>query len=496
MKKMRKMKKMMSVFAAAALALTALPAAVFAADSAGLEQAIATAKFKIEIPAEYTEFDSFIQEDDRMEKNYELRWSTKGDDYTSAKSIEVSINSHGDVISYWTSSDSYDGDVQFAAYNGQQLRDIAREWLFGVNPGWADELPEDAINYAPYSDLRSRTENVSFERRVNGLPFCSNRVSVSVNTATGQVTGMWANWNYEASVPDPASAMENEAAQKAFLGLSPLELQYINTGDDHGVLAYVPAHAYALVDAVTGKEMVQGSARYSGGGASTKNAMSEAAADQAADAGGYRLTEAELSNVEEIAGLKSQEELKNIAAGLANTGLDTAQFESCRYARAYSKDENVPAEYHATLRFLFQPGTEQECSGIVVLDAKTGQLQGYNSYTMRDYVSSESVARANTVTYDQARAAADAFARAYGGDEYAFAQLVPAEDEEQAMKYHPYFEFRRIENGVPYPNNSLNVSVDETSGRVLGFHKNWDKTMTFETTEGVIDTEAAQKALM
>lgn len=68
---MKMMKNLLSCFVAAAMLAAAVPAVAFAADNAALEQAIVSVKNKIQIPDEYTEFESSIYSEN-SESRYEL----------------------------------------------------------------------------------------------------------------------------------------------------------------------------------------------------------------------------------------------------------------------------------------------------------------------------------------------------------------------------------------------------------------------------------------
>ena len=56
-----------------------------------------------------------------------------------------------------------------------------------------------------------------------------------------------------------------------------------------------------------------------------------------------------------------------------------------------------------------------------------------------------------------------------------------------------YFEFVRMENGIPYTNNSANVNVNNITGQVDSYYSSWDKNISFPKEETVISKEEAAR---
>lgn len=56
------------------------------------------------------------------------------------------------------------------------------------------------------------------------------------------------------------------------------------------------------------------------------------------------------------------------------------------------------------------------------------------------------------------------------------------------------FYYERMENNVLFPNNNVNVSVDNRTGKVQSFYTNWGDGLSFPDTNGVITVEKAQQA--
>lgn len=57
-----------------------------------------------------------------------------------------------------------------------------------------------------------------------------------------------------------------------------------------------------------------------------------------------------------------------------------------------------------------------------------------------------------------------------------------------------YFNYYRIENGIPFYQNNVYVNVDNMTGEVQSFNCYWDKNIKFDSKDGIIGLKDAQKA--
>lgn len=57
-----------------------------------------------------------------------------------------------------------------------------------------------------------------------------------------------------------------------------------------------------------------------------------------------------------------------------------------------------------------------------------------------------------------------------------------------------YFSYYRVENGVIYSNNNVNVNVDNRTGEVTNYNCNWTDGLSFPDLNGILTRENAQKA--
>lgn len=481
---MKLMKKSLAILLTLTLVLCIVPS--FAADSDGLQTAILTAKSKIEVPADYTEFDSNIYTDEDG-TSYNLEWHDK--DYTG--SISITINDKNDITDYHSSSarELDDPKVQFAAYTSEELKQKALEWLGSVNPSWVSELDIENDDTSDYGSIYSDSTHISFNRVKNGISFLGNRVSFNINNRTGEVNSMYSSWNYETVIPNPSEAIDEAAAEEEFFKLSPLELEYMEI-DGVAKPVYIPAKPYVRINARKGGEITD---RYSALNNKQETATAEDSAVSGSGSSSNRLTESEIANLEEINNLIPEQELVKITQSLKYTNLSNASYEGLRYTRGFRYAKNSDEEkqsYYAQLSFIFNKDTADEYDGSVTLDAETGELIRFYAY---DYSAYDSRNEGNVpkVKAETAVKTAEAFIAEYSPEQ---ATKVKAEADDTEVYGDYYMNFARYENDIPYYRNYVNVNVNSETGFVTSFSKNWDDKLVFENPDGIMDTAAAEQA--
>lgn len=55
------------------------------------------------------------------------------------------------------------------------------------------------------------------------------------------------------------------------------------------------------------------------------------------------------------------------------------------------------------------------------------------------------------------------------------------------------FSFERQVNGIPFPENTINITVNAETGKVATYHFNWDSNLNFPTIDKAISVEKAEK---
>ena len=481
------MKKLLSVFLAVALISTIIPWAVSASSDHDLENAILTAKSKIEIPEEYSEFSSNIYTD-YGKTSYSLRWTTKAEEYSQNKQISINVNSYDDITGYDCSDyTTYSNKMQFAKFTDEEFKNAAKQWLFSVNPSWEKSLPDDAITVEGVKSVSSSTIPVVFKRMENGLPFCNDYATVLINTQTNKIESFYSTWTYPSSIPDPGEAIDEALAEKIYHEKSPMELSYKNI-DNHGILVYTPQNGNVAIDAHTGDDFNffrygQSPSKAASGGS---NLMPEESAD-ASSPEAPRLTESELKNIDEVENLLTEHELHNIAENLPNTEIKDLTLISTDYHRINKTDELT--QYRACLYYK-NTNPDSYGSAYVYLDAQTGELFNFNCYTDRK------ADEKNKVSFDTALKTAESFIKQFGGQaaEKVKNTSEPPMDMEEVYNYNYYF--CRFENDIPFSEDGFSITINPVTGNITSYYTSWNDEIDFETPDGLVSPEKAGEILV
>lgn len=490
-------KKAISATAAAFMLLGAVPYSAFA--ETGLENAIITAKSKISIPAECTEFDSSSSQDDNGTE-YELSWQTKRGEGDTQKTYSVRINDKDDVLSFhkWEISDfpsQNNRHTGFAKFSEDEAIRLAKEWLFSVNPNWRDEFPDEAIT--SNSPLYGDGVDVRFGRVKNGLSFCDDSVSIELNKETGDIESMSAQYTYTNDIPAADTAISAADAEQRFFEASPMELKYIRA-DNKAILIYMPKNAYYELDGITGEEFKPFEYGYSSGGAGDSVSKTENAMDYAADAGN-RLTDAEIKNIEEVNGLLSTDELRRIAENIKNIGIENLEFISGEYYLGYypsnDTENEPPKSYKARLYYAPKNNADKYYGRMSIeLDAKDGSLENFSNYIYAK--DSDKQDKKTQVSFDAAKAKAQDFIKTYSSVIDSVKLSENAEDYNNDRDSEYNMDFERYENDIVFPENRIYISVDSKTGNIKNYYKIWDNNIGFESPDGIIGAEKAQAALL
>ncbi len=406
-----------------------------------LEEAIITARAAVP-ELEWLEEADFRAE--YLDGSWRLMWST--DD---RKQVSISVNAdNGRLLEYnlW----DYNWGQKYPPLpllTEEEALAQAENFLQKVAPA---ELAacrlQDSVPPRPYLRERSSAVSYSFtwQRFANDIPFNFNGLRVTVNGDTGLVTGYSCIWT-EGHVPQPSNIISEDKAAKVAQEAGKMELQYFWPYAEYGktekpILIYsAPKLNSIYVNAHTGEIYKPWlDPRYAG-----------EAEKLAPDA---TLSPAELAEVELIAGLLTQEEAEATAR------------QTFAIAESYNlQDANLvlhrqfDEQRHWTLSFV-----EDREEGIrnriyVTLDAETGEIYRYSASVPRD-------SDKGTISRSEAEAIARAYIEKMNPAKAQEVELVqpelgtePERPEEYPTSY--YFNYRRLVNGVPFPQNGFSVSI-------------------------------------
>lgn len=486
------------------------PFSAYAAENIGendidIQQAVVLVKSRISVPEECTQFDSSST---RYESGteYILRWETPSSYAGNRIICSAEINSKGDITHYnkrVSYTDSYDYGKHFSLIGQEEAVNTAKEWLFKANPAWQGDFPDDAVTYND-NNLSDDCVYVEFKRIKNGLSFCDDYVGMALDKNTGEVLRMNSSYTYaeEDKIPSPDTAVSTDAITEKFFEASPMELKYIDV-HGKGILVYSPKSPYLQLNAQNGDKF--NNFRYG---------MSEVADDEIAEdttASGSSssskdngsLTEEELKSINEVNSLLSADELKNIAEGIKDIGIENAEFLSVSYSLQHRetetsedaiKNDSTAPKYIASLIYTLKSVSDDNYYRQlrITLNAKTGELESL--YCDFDYAADYGSADSG-MTYTEAAAKAEEFLKNYSGGIAAEVKTDNGSERAGGNGSLFYINFDRFANNVIFPDNGVYITVNKHTGEIVSYYKSWSDNIIFESTDGISDATAAQAAL-
>lgn len=482
------MKRLLSLTLAAALlaALTLPAAAEEPAQDARLAKVTALVKEALALDTEpYETFHGGLTED--LVPLWDLSWEAEN------RSLSVQALEDGAVVSLsrWEYDPSPDAEwsafPSFPENSGDADREIARDFLSRVlRPGETAELKD------PEGSL-SGSGSWAGTLRLNGLP-SPLHWSVSVeNGAVDHFSRDVPETFGVGGVPSPDAASPRDKADVNLKNTLRLNLEYVfeTPGAARAVLRYVPevTHDF-LVDAKTGEFLdlteLEENMNAPEVPRAGKLANTAAGAEDAAAGVEGGLTLAELEGVQKLEGVLPYEELDKMLRAESAYGLGGYALASYVY-NPWSDEDSGKSGVDCELRYAGNEGKERLRRNITV-DAKTGDVRAVWSSAPYD--------RAAKLTQDQAREKAEEYLKALCPDRAPAFYSAP---ENQAVplreKKDPAYSFRfaRQENGIFFPANAYEVSIDAADGSVYGLSVTWDEDMTFQDPKGAVFVEEALK---
>lgn len=335
----------------------------------------------------------------------------------------------------------------------------------------------------PY--LRERSWHLayefSFQRFANDIPFNFNGLRVTVDADSGAVIGYNYIWT-EGAVPTTEQVIGADKAATIAQEAGEMELQYYLPYAKRGetakpILVYqAPRLNYLAIDALTGEVYTQ--SLYSGRGDAMELAGKAAVADE--------LSPAELKEVTLIEGLLTQDQ----AVAKARQNFTISQAYELQNARLTTSWQ-YPEQRHWDLSFADTADERGRNYISVTLDAKTGEI--YRYYTTAPQNNNDSK---GTLSWESAEKLARAYLVQMNPDKAKQVELVTRkgdQPEEKQLSY--YFSYRRLVNGIPFPQNGFEVIVFAgEKPTVTSYSLNWADA-TFPSKQGSLSLGQAHAKL-
>ncbi len=477
---MKKLKRLGAFAIAVVMGISLLPS-VSASETEDLKKLVSSAKTRLGISAEYTEFTSSKSEVDG-EHSYNLNWETED----GKKTINALIKESGEITKYNKYGDKDYEKAGVAAFSEETYVDAAKSWISRVNPSFVKELDFDVK--ADIGSIYSYSVYVEFERKINGIAVAGDYVSISLDKYTGEVSNMTVRWHKTDKVFESDNIISLDEAKKILGENAEVTLCYqYETELDKAVPVYYAKNIGKMINAETGEDF---EVEYIDTAENEKFNTSEDVMTPSAPSGGgggSNLTEQEIADIEKLTGLMSEGEVKALIAKMAGTDVASFTPTNISYSkvedRSFFRDNNGEKAYRYEVRVYLADG--ENGSGTVTLDAETGELLSLYSYKYDDNSSKK-----YNKSRKELRGEALKFVDRWASDVAEEVSLFDETDDSEGGG----FSFLQSVNGIRFDGNNIRVNVDAKSGKITRFTKNWDGEVEFAPLDGIISLEEATKS--
>lgn len=454
-----------------------------------LEQAIKIVKENFEVPETLKEFTSgFSNYNNRQ--SWSLNWNSTGEKRENFSAQVDAVS--GEIVSIYAGK-PYDSEqvYQLPALSVTEAKAAADKVVKKLTGQKYDKLKyveNDSI--IPLDLYGSSSYSFSWERTENGIPVQGNGVQIQIDASKGEVISYNFTW-HTLNLPEANKVISAELAAQAFNQNKMLQLQYflapaykpLATGNKEQVQLIYQLNKNGLIDALTGKPLELGPNQYLAGD-EYAGRVGYGMADNA-KAKSISLTPAELQEIEKNTKLLSKEEAVKVVqkwveipSGLSLRTMNLNSDSSLRDTKVWY------FEWASASRERMQNITAR-------VDAVTGELIGFNYYTPRPALA-EDTAKQATLSKKDAQAMAEEFLNKIQPDKFKQTKLkadpasevapVPSPVADKAVDavtvLNPEdtstsFNYERIVNGIVFPSNGINVTVDLINKKITSYNLNW-----------------------
>lgn len=460
---------------------------VFAADfqtSNQIEQSTVIAKQRLDIK-ESNNFKSSVysEEDGLINKDiYRLNWELE-DCY-----INVNIGEDNVIREYNKNSKENENphSTLFTVYKTEAVN-TAKDFIKKINPDIYSEYEFKDIERARYifgfrdimSDLGGDEYIATFERKVNGITYKDDTMKVYISGFTGEVTRYDCSYHKNISFDSFENKITLEETKRKFKDNLNIELNYKIKNNyekqEDGTYKNVPTTMIVYSDN-TKKQYLNANTNtlYTSNPRYIGYEYYDYALDTNSSAVGqkensmadnYSLTDTERKEISDTKDVKSVEEIFQIVKDTKYFAIsDTAKVKDFHLYK-----ENNKKTYEINIE------DDDKNNSFISVDANSGIVNSFNlynrNYSDKNKTSKLSVAKDFVNNYLKL------------SDE----TIVPQDNETND------FVFYRKVNNIPCYDNRVYISIDEKTGLIDSYNKNWTENIEFVSTNGIISKDEAKE---
>ncbi|WP_407309272.1 YcdB/YcdC domain-containing protein [Desulfosporosinus sp. SB140] len=470
-----------------------------------LEKAIQIVKTNFEIPSELSNFTSNYNTSDERQA-WSLHWNNPG----KPGDFSAEVNAvNGDILSlnYWRNDDSAATTTLpvLTKTSAQKISDDLLTRLLGDRAGQIKLLTNNQ-EILPLNNYGPISYSFQYQRLINDIPMLGNGVNVQVSSDDGHIISYNLNWS-DLKVPENKGVISAGQAEQALASAPFFKLLYwlptpyrildIGQKQEAKLVYQLSGQTGGAIDAFTGEPLklnpgdwiAQTSLNV---GIGSKGGLAGSAASQPPV-----LTPQEQQEVDRTAKLLKQDEA--IAAVQRWIGIpDNLTLRSANLSTDWrSADNRVWSFDWSNPNAESTDGKAQYLSARI--DASNGELLGFNlTYPQTDKKSTE-------LDRTAMQKLAEDFLKKVQPSRFSQVALDSDSDtgsgvvSDQVKIIGPIstcnFSYHRIVNGVDFPNNTMTVDVEPSTGTITGYELNWSD-LDFPTTSGILSKDQAVKAFL
>lgn len=479
--------------------ISILPLQSLAADQqpVTLQNAIQIAKRNFEVPSSLTEFSSRFS-DYSTRPSWSLNW--RSPDNGGGFSVDVDSKT-GDIIamSSYKPDDGPVPAVRIPSYTADEAAKISESFLKKIVPSYLDEVHlVSPLKQLENTNHMTNEYFIFWQRTAGNIPVQGEGALLRVDKFKGTVNSYQLKWTHT-NFPTSGKAVSKSQAQKAFVDAEMFELQYlvprqfVPMSKDQPVqpiLVYSLTHkSRGLIDATSGKPLVVPSGQY---------LLNFEDQYGPAGYGTMKMAASEMAQVQLTP--EEQEEIKKHSILLTQQEALEALFKWVPAAKDLPlRSVSLEAEYSQPqirswiLNFVKSDPNGANSYLFARIDASSGELMSFSYDFPRDSFDPK-----KTLSREQCEKSARDFIKLVQPEKSRYIRIDMDNENQYALpdqSFTRYFNYTRLVNNIPVQNQGISVTVDSTTGEVVGFNLNWPD-LKFPNPAGIMNNTQAISAYL
>ena len=420
-------------------------------------------------------------------------WNINWQMNNMAKNINISVTLNAETGEV-TQANNYERMVNeentVPTITVKEAEKISDDFVKKIQPKKYNELNKK--DYNNLGNYGSANYNFTYVNKVNGIEFDGNNINIEVDGVSGKVVSYYNNWNADLKFPEIKGIIDSKTAVEAFKTGTKMTLKYMAFTQNYKYyenkrdvkLLYVPEFNKGnMLDAKDGKFI------------DPLNNNSPVLKDlnEKDKVAFYNKAKAVITREKAIEEQEAGKIIKSFINKIYGEGYVIQGLGYQEYAENYGNLNNK------TWNASFNKGeaTKYNEGGNISIDALTGEIVSCYKYSNEDYAGTEKfVAK---LSWEKAYTKAiEAIAKYYPDKvkQIKTEQLhysINAYDKMGERNY--YFNFTRLENGIEFNENTINVGFSAVTGEMNNLNCNWDKNIKFPENKNAISKENASEIM-